>query len=431
MESTIPSFIVNKGTNKIVSHTVGQQLDLAFTEFADIEAVISSSQGIRRTFRELNEEVNKLVTGFASLGLKTGDVVAIWSPISYSSYLTTLAAMKAGLPLLSLNPALQGPELAFCLKKVKARAIVTMESFKYQNFYKILDEILPEMKDGKQSETIPLLQFVIIDTQENLPGVLTFESVMNSPATVEVEVFMKNISYIKSSEVCNIQFTSGTTGKPKGVMLSHANLLNNVINFGHRVGISKGDRICCQVPLFHVFGLIYGIFAGITFGTTLVLPCPGFKPQITLDTVVKEKCTVIYGTPTMWVDMIKYQKIHRLPIDTAKIGITGGSPCSPQLFQDIMTFLKLNTIKNIYGSTECSGAVFISLGGEPSEKTLNTVGCLVDHHQVKVVDFKGNVVPMGVAGELCIKGHGVMLGYFDDEEKTKEVLLSDGWLRTG
>lgn len=430
MESTIPSLIVNRGTNKIVSRTVGQQLDIAFDEYADIEAIVCSSQGIRRTFAELKEDVDKLVAGLASLGLKVGDVIALWSPISYSSYLTTLAAMKGGFPLLSLNPSLQGPEISYCLKKVNAKALVTMESFKYQSFYKILDEILPNMKDGKPSETIPSLKYVIIDTQENLPGISTFGSVL-SLRTVDLEVFNETLKNVKDSDVCNIQFTSGTTGKPKGVMLSHSNLLNNVINFGSRIGLSKGDRICCQVPLFHVFGLAYGIFSGIIVGTTLVLPCPGFKPQVTLDTVVKEKCTIIYGTPTMWVDMIKYQKIHKLPIETAKIGVTGGSPCSPQLSKDIMNFLKLRTIKNIYGSTEVSGAIFISLDGESLNKTLTTVGCLVDHHQAKVVDFKGNIVPMGVPGELWIKGHGVMLGYFADEEKTKEVLTEDGWFKTG
>lgn len=337
----VPSFIINKGTNEIVNRTVGQQLEMAFDKFSDIEAVVSCSQGIRRTFGELRQEVAKLINGFASLGLTAGDVIAIWSPISYSSYLTTIAAMKGGFPVLSLNPAMQGPEIAYCLKKVNAKAIVTIESFKYQNFYKILDDILPEMKDGKPSQTIPSLQFVIIDTKENLPGIRTFESVMNLPTSKQA------VCNIESSEVCNIQFTSGTTGSPKGVMLSHHNLINNTINFGTRIGISKEDRICCQVPLFHVFGLVYGIFVGIIFGTTLVLPCPGFKPQITLDTVVKEKCTVIYGTPTMWVDMIKYQKIHKLPIETAKIGVTGGSPCSPQLIEDIMKYLKLRSIKNI------------------------------------------------------------------------------------
>lgn len=431
MASTIPSLVVNKGPNKVLSRTVGEQLDLAFAEFSDTEAVVCSSQGIRRTFTELKAEIDRLIAGFASLGLKVGDVIALWSPISYSSYLTTLAAMKAGYPLLSLNPALQGPEITYCLKKVNAKAIVTMESFKYQNFYKILDEILPNMKDGKTSETIPSLKFIVVDTKEDLPGIMSFDSLMNLSTIENYAAFKESLKTIKDNEVCNIQFTSGTTGKPKGVMLTHSNLINNVSYFGTRIGLQKEDRICCQVPLFHVFGLAYGIFSGIIFGTTLILPCPGFKPQITLNTVVKEKCTVIYGTPTMWVDMIKYQKIHKLSIETARIGVIGGSPCSPQLLKDITTFLKLKSIKNIYGSTEISGAVFISVEGEPPHKTLSSVGRLVDNHQAKVIDLEGDIVPMGVAGELCIKGPGVMLGYFADEEKTKQVLTNDGWFKTG
>lgn len=427
--SIIPSLILNKEkNNSIIERNTGQELELAFEKFADVEAVVSCNEGIRRTFSQLKIEVDRLAAGFISLGLKPGDIIAIWAPTSYLPYLTTLAAIRGGFPLLSLNPALQGPELFFCLNKVKAKAIITLKAFKYQNFYKILEETITV---GKPNKVVPSLQFVIIDTEENLPGILRFESVLNLSTSADIQKFRSNICSVKAEGPCNIQFTSGTTGKPKGVVLSHQNLIYSAKSFGKIVQISHEDRICCQVPLFHVFGLTYGIFVGLLFGTTVVIPCPGFQPKTTLESIVKEKCTVIYGTPTMWVDMIKYQKQHNIPIETAKIGVTGGAACSPQLFEDILSLMKLRTIKTIYGLTETSGAVFISVEGESLQNTLKTVGRLIDNHGAKVTDFEGNIVPMGVPGELCIKGPTVMLGYFGEEERTKEALDDEGWFRTG
>ncbi|XP_067623666.1 medium-chain acyl-CoA ligase ACSF2, mitochondrial-like [Eurosta solidaginis] len=230
---------------------------------------------------------------------------------------------------------------------------------------------------------------------------------------------------------CNVQFTSGTTGQPKAAVLTHYNIINNGIHIGNRNQLDQKSRICVQVPLFHVYGVVITAMAAMTHGSTLVLPAPGFSPADSLRAIVDEKCTVIHGTPTMYVDLIKKQREEKMPLESAKMAITGGAPCSPQLFLDIKNVLGVEHIRTVYGLTETTAVIFQSKPEDGMDKILNTVGHLLDHVEAKVVDTEGNLVRFGEPGEIYVRGYVTMLEYYEDEVKTKETIGNDRWLKTG
>lgn len=245
------------------------------------------------------------------------------------------------------------------------------------------------------------------------------------------EAIRKLQHHIMPDSGCNIQFTSGTTGQPKAAVLSHYNFVNNGRHIGNRNQLNRNSRICVQVPLFHVYGVVITVMAAMTHGSTLVLPAAGFSPADSLHAIVNEKCTVIHGTPTMYVDLIKKQKELKLALETAKMAVTGGAPCSPQLFLDIKNVLGLDHVRTVYGLTETTAVIFQSRAGDKIEQILNTVGHLLDHIEVKVVDAEGHIVQFGEPGELYVRGYATMLEYYDDVEKTKETIGIDKWLKTG
>ncbi|CAD6998222.1 unnamed protein product [Ceratitis capitata] len=350
-------------------------------------------------------------------------------------YLTMLGAARAGLVSVGINPAFQGPEVDYCLKKVKVKAVIMPETFKTQNFYEIIKSICPELPhsvDGRiNSANLPHLKHVIIDTPNRLKGALSFDDLLGLGNSDEREAIAQLQRYVMPDSGCNIQFTSGTTGKPKAALLSHYNFVNNGTHIGNRNQLDSNSRICVQVPLFHVYGVVITVMAAMTHGSTLVLPAAGFSPADSLKAIVDEKCTVIHGTPTMYVDLIKKQRELKLPLKTAKMAVTGGAPCSPQLFLDIKEVLGLDHVRTVYGLTETTAVIFQSRPGDNNERILNTVGHLQDHVEVKVVDAEGHIVQFGQPGELYVRGYATMLEYYDDPEKTKETMGNDKWLKTG
>ncbi|XP_055908985.1 medium-chain acyl-CoA ligase ACSF2, mitochondrial-like [Eupeodes corollae] len=425
----------NIGKKPLVYRTLGQHLDKAAEDFTSTKAIISCHEDKSYSFSTLRDEVNRLAAGFVRLGLKIGDPVAIWAPNYLHWYLTMFAAAKAGLPSVGINPAFQGPEVEYCLKKVEAKAIVAPYVYKTQNYYNILQKICPEINECEpgslKSSTLPHLNTVIINSNEKLKGAYRFDDILNmgdnSNSLRELSVLQP---FISADSPCNIQFTSGSTGKPKAAMLSHLNIVNNGILIGNRAEI-EGQKICVQVPLFHAFGVSISISAGMGSGATLVLPGPGFKPEDSLKAIAKEQCTVVYGTPTMYVDLIRKQRESPLPIESVKMAVTGGAPCSPQLFSDMKKVLGVEKIKSVYGLTETTSVVFQTMPNDSDERIFNSVGHLLEHTEAKVIDEAGNIVAFGEPGELCLRGHSIMLEYFRDEIKTKETLGSDKWLKTG
>ena len=261
---------------------------------------------------------------------------------------------------------------------------------------------------------------------------LKYQELLSLANDAEIEAIAKYQHEIQPNWGCNMQFTSGTTGPPKAALLSHYSFVNNGIHIGARneLGLSY-HRICTQVPLFHAYGTVVGIVAAMSFGATLVLPSPAFKAESSLRAIANEKCTMVYGTPTMYVDLIAKQKELNIDIDSAKIAVTGGASCSPQLFTNMLETLGVEKIKTVYGMTEASAVFFQSLYFENKHQVLETVGHLQDHIEAKVVDANNEIVPFGQPGELCVRGYSTMLGYWDDLEKTRETIGPDKWLKTG
>lgn len=428
-----PSYINHIGKDPLVYRNIGQHLDITAANFPNIEAIVSCHENRRITFASLIDHVDRLGAGFLKSGLKPGDTLAIWAPNYIQWYLSMLGACRAGLIAVGINPAFQGPEVKYCLNKVGVKAIVATESFKSQQYYSILESIIPELKGSEpgkiKSDAIPSLQSVIIDTKEKLPGTFRFNDIIDWPTQNDIQTLKKNMHKINPDAPCNIQFTSGTTGQPKAAVLSHYTFVNNSIHIGNR-NEYKNERICCQVPLFHAYGVVISIMSGISHAATLVLPSAGYNPEASLRAIANEKCTVIHGTPTMYVDMIAKQKELNLPL-AAKYAVTGGAACSPQLFEDIKNVLGLKKVKTVFGMTEATAVIFQSTIDETKDNVLHTVGHVQDHVEAKVIDANGDTVPFGTPGELCVRSYSNMLGYYGDEQKTKEMIGSDRWLKTG
>ncbi|XP_037048060.1 medium-chain acyl-CoA ligase ACSF2, mitochondrial-like isoform X2 [Bradysia coprophila] len=424
------SYYHHIGNDPLVYRTYAEHFEISAKKYGNREAIVSCHEGKRYTYTEALEKVNQLASGFINIGLNKGDRIGIWSPNSAQWYITMLAAAKAGLISVALNPAYQGPEIAQCIKKVNMRAIVAPESYKAQNYYEMICKNVPEVTESRggviKSSEFDSFTTLILDSPNRLKGTRTFEDVLQLGA--DKNCFVK----VKPDEPCNIQFTSGTTGTPKAALLSHYNFVNNGIHVGNRSQYSeKPHRICVLVPFFHVFGIVVSMTAAITHGATIVVPAPTFNAEKSLRAIVDEQCTVIHGTPTMYVDLIAKQKELNLPISTTEIAVTGGSPCPPQLFRNIKSTFNLSCVKTVYGLTELSACVFFSLNNETEKQVTETVGSLQDHLEAKIVDQEGDIVPFGKPGELCVRGYSTMLGYFNDEAKTKEIFTRDKWLKTG
>ncbi|KAI8042070.1 hypothetical protein M5D96_003370 [Drosophila gunungcola] len=404
VSTTLPILISHKhhvSPHPLVYRTIGQELELSVAKYGDVEAIVSCHERKRYTFKELLREADALAAGFRKLGLQRGDAIGLWAPNFMHWYLGMMGAARAGLTSVGLNPAYQGPEMAYCLNK-----------------------------PGKiRSEKFPHLKSVIIESRDALKGALRFDEFQNLANQTEREEVAKIQKDILPESACNIQFTSGTTGNPKAAVLSHYSFVNNGIHVANRNQL-EGERICVQVPLFHAFGVCITIMAGLSKGATMVMPAAGFSPNDSLQAIVNEKCTVIHGTPTMYVDLVSTQKKLQMPLGRIKKAVTGGAIVSPQLIKDVRNVLGVEAVHSVYGLTESTAVIFQSLPGDDSEIVLNSVGHLQDHIEAKVVDAQGRCVPFGQPGELCVRGYTTMIGYHGDEAKTKET-IKNMWLHTG
>lgn len=387
------------------------------------------------SFSELKYHVNRLGAGFLRLGLKPGDALAIWAPNYLHWYLTMLAASKAGLLVVGVNPAFQGPEVKYALNKVNVKAIVMSESFKTQNYYEVLKTIIPDLdsfEPGKvSSSSVPSLKTIIVDSKDLYKSAFKFNDVCDIATAEDTQTLKKIESNIDPDSPANIQFTSGTTGLPKAALLSHHSMINSSIHMASRFQLYGEERLCGLLPLFHVFGLIVSKLSALSAGATLIVPSPGFNVKSTLKAINNEKCTTIHGAPTMYIGLVEAQRKLNMPINSLKYAVTGGAACSPQFIEDIERVLNIPKLLNGFGISELSGATFFQEIEESRQNMLETVGHLNDYLEAKVVDRDGKVVPFGTPGELLVRGYTTMLGYYGDKEKTDEVMKGDGWYRTG
>lgn len=416
------SQLYHPGSVPLMDMTIGELFETAAEKWPNRECIFSIHQNIRLTYAEVYRRANMLAAGLKKLGLKNGDRLGLWAPNDIEWFIGYIASVRLGLIMVGINPGYEESEIEFCLKKVQVKAIIAPELFRRKNYANILLQC---------KEKCPFLEHIIIYSDNHVRGTRLLTDVVNLATKKDIEEICKEQKAVSPYDGSNIQFTSGTTGKPKAAFLSHRSLVNNSRQAAKRFELHDNNhKICVNVPFFHAFGMIAQTSAWHS-GTTLVLPAPTFNPVKSLDAIVNEKCSGIYGTPTMWVQLIDVTKRVGTYFDHITTGAVGGSPCSQELHRRIKDTFNLDRLKSVYGLTETTAVVFQTLPNEKRELTETTVGHLSDHIEVKIMNEKGEIVPMETPGELWVRGYVNMISYWEDEENTKKMLTEDGWLKTG
>ena len=430
-----PSYVSGTSDTALIGETIGARIDRIAAQHADRDALVSCHQGIRWTWGDLRERVDRLAAGLLRLGLARGDRIGIWAPNCAEWTLTQFAAAKAGLILVNINPAYRRTELEFALNKVGCRALVLAPSFKSSDYLGMLLDLAPELghcaPGALASARLPDLRWVIRLGTDSSAGMVRFDALMAEPSAAERSELAALGETLQFDDPINIQFTSGTTGLPKGATLTHHNILNNGDQVARGINLVAGDRLCIPVPLYHCFGMVMGNLGCLTQGATMVYPSAGFEPGAVLDAVQAERCTALYGVPTMFIAELGHPSFGGYDLSTLRTGIMAGSPCPIEVMRQVVERMHMREITIAYGMTETSPVSFQSLTRDPLERRVSTVGRIGPHLEVKIIDANGRIVPRGEPGELCTRGYSVMRGYWEDAEKTAEVIDAAGWMHTG
>ncbi|KWA20664.1 AMP-binding protein [Burkholderia territorii] len=398
-------------------------------------AVVFREQGIRWDWRTFAHEIDVLAAGLAALGIVKGDCVGIWSPNRSEWLLTQFATARIGAILVNINPAYRLAELEYALNKVGCKAVIAAERFKTSAYVEMLQAIAPELANATPGDLhaarVPSLRTVVSMGEVAPAGMFRFADVMaRGRDTLDVARLDAIGATLAASDPINIQFTSGTTGSPKGATLTHRNVVNNARSIAMAMRFSEQDSLCIPVPLYHCFGMVLAVLACVSKGAAMVFPGEAFDPVATLAAVAEERCTALHGVPTMFIAELDHPDFAKFDLSTLRTGIMAGSPCPIETMKRVVSQMHLSEITIAYGMTETSPVSFQSSTDDPLEKRTTTVGRIQPHLEVKIVDPNGEIVPVGATGELCTKGYSVMLGYWDDDAKTREVLV-DGWMHTG
>jgi len=411
-------------TRKLIGETIGAFFDRTVETHRDREALVVRHQGIRWSWGELGRRVDDLAAGLLSLGLERGDRVGIWSPNNAEWTLTQFATAKAGLVLVNVNPAYRRAELEYAMNKVECKALVLAPALKTSNYLEIVDDLV-------QGAKLPHLRHIVRLGTEKTPGMLNFDDVAGAGSNAERMKLAEIAPTLQFDDAINIQFTSGTTGHPKGATLSHHNILNNGYFVGEGLKLTPADRLCIPVPLYHCFGMVMGNLGCLTHGSTMVYPAETFDPLATLQAVAEERCTALYGVPTMFIAQLDHPEFATFDLKSLRTGIMAGSPCPIEVMKKVQSQMNMGEVTIAYGMTETSPVSTQCATDDPVEKRVSTVGQVLPHIEIKIVDAEGRAVPRGETGEFCTRGYSVMKGYWNDPEKTAEAIDEAGWMHTG
>ncbi|MDO9599205.1 MAG: AMP-binding protein [Azoarcus sp.] len=429
------SYVHGASEKALIGQTIGRFFDEACARHAERDALVVRHQGVRLTYAGLKNKVDALACGLMRLGLQPGERIGIWSQNNLEWALTQFASAKAGLVLVNINPAYRRAELEYALNKVGCRALVLSPTFKSSNYLEMLAELAPELAHCEpgllRSHVLPTLEFVIRQGAGFSPGMLSFDDLLKSPSRDELTELALLSEKLQFDDPINIQFTSGTTGHPKGATLSHHNILNNGYFVGEAIGLVAGDRLCIPVPLYHCFGMVMGNLGCLTHGATMVYPGEAFEPLAVLETVAEERCTALYGVPTMFIAALDHPRFAEFDLSALRTGIMAGSPCPIEVMKRVIERMHMREVTIAYGMTETSPVSFQSGTDDPIDCRVSTVGRIQPHCEVKIIDNEGHIVPRGTPGELCTRGYSVMLGYWGDEHKSREAIDAAGWMHTG
>jgi fatty-acyl-CoA synthase len=434
MQQTV-SYVHGAHEVPLIGESIGVHLAGIAARFGDDEALVVRHQDIRWTWREFDERVTRLAAGLLRLGLQPGDRVGIWAQNCAEWVLVQFATARAGLIMVNINPAYRRSELEYVLDKVQCSALVLAPAFKSSDYIGMVQDVVPEIHHSRpgelQSARLPHLRHVVRLGPDPTPGMFNFDELLAPPSAEELEKLSRVQDGVQFDDPVNIQFTSGTTGAPKGATLSHHNILNNGFFIGEAMKLSPRDRLCIPVPLYHCFGMVLGNLACVTHGATMVFPGESFDPKAVLETVQAERCTGLHGVPTMFIAILDHPDFARYDLSTLRTGIMAGSPCPAEVMSRVIGRMHMAEITIAYGMTETSPVSFQSSVDDPVELRVTTIGRVHPHLEVKIVDGDGRIVPRGVKGELLTRGYSVMLGYWGDEKKTRDTIDAARWMHTG
>lgn len=419
---------------EFIENTLGGVLDDLSKHNPNGWAVRYTDRNYFRTWKELNDEADLIARGMMSLGVKKGDHVAIWATNTPEWILTLFAAAKIGAVLVTVNTNFKIFELEYLLRQSDTKLLVMIGGFKNNDYVATVNELLPELKTTSgeiESEHLPFLKRVVFAGKETPEGMLNFEDLKILGGDFPVEIYEENKKTLNTHDVVNMQYTSGTTGFPKGVMLTHYNILNNGKTIGDGMKFTKNDKLCITVPFFHCFGLVLAMMACITHGTTMV-PVERYSPVPVMNAISVEKCTAVHGVPTMFIAMLEHAQFNNFDFSSLRTGIMAGSPCPIEVMKKVIDKMNMREIVIVFGQTEASPGCTMTTTSDSIDKRVNTVGRAFPGVECKIIDPEsGEELPINTPGEFCARGYNIMKGYYKMPEATAQAIDKDGWLHTG
>ncbi len=427
--------VAGERSEPLLTLTIPQLLQRTVAAYGPRDAAVFPDQGRRLSWDQLAAEVDACAGGLLSLGLGKGDRVGIWSPNRWEWLVTQYATARIGVVLVNINPAYRVFELEYALNKVGCAALVTASRFKTSDYVGMLRALAPELDQcapgALAAQKLPTLRSIILMGEEKSPGMLNFGEVLERGAAVPRAALDAITETLSADEAVNVQFTSGTTGAPKGATLTHSNIVNNGNFVTAAMNFTADDRLCIPVPFYHCFGMVMGSLGCVSKGATMVFPGEGFDPVATLRAVESEKCTGLYGVPTMFVAILDHPDFGRFDLSSLRTGIMAGAPCPIEVMKRVVGKMHMSEVTIAYGMTETSPVSFQSAVDDPLERRVSTVGRVHPHVEVKIIGDDGRTLGVGERGELCTRGYSVMKGYWGDPERTAEAIDAEGWMHTG
>ncbi|WP_351018164.1 AMP-binding protein [Shewanella sp. AC91-MNA-CIBAN-0169] len=419
----------------LTDKTIGQYFDDIASAYPDNLAVVVHHQQIRWNYREFQAKVDALATGLLTLGIQPADRVGIWSPNNIEWCLTQFATAKIGAIMVCINPAYRPEELEYSLSNVGCRAVICADKFKSSDYLQMLNELLPELSTSTAGKlttlALPELEYVIRMGTDRTPGMLNFNDLLLEVNDEAQHVLATIADSLDTHDAINIQFTSGTTGSPKGATLSHHNILNNAYLVADAMGFTSTDKLCMPVPLYHCFGMVLGSLACVIHASAAVYPGESFDPLTTLQVIANERCTALHGVPTMFIAELEHPQFNQFDLSSLRTGIMAGATCPEEVMRRVQELMYMKGVLIGYGQTECSPLNHITEIDSPIEKQVLTVGRALPHTEVKIINEFGDVVAIGQPGEVCSRGYCIMQGYWNDAVKTAATIDSAGWLHSG
>ncbi len=437
MNNNMPlSYAAETCTTPLIGHTIGRMFDDIVNRYPNKEAIVVPFQDVRFSYVEFKQEVDRVAKAFIKAGLKKGERIGIWAPNRIEWTLTQYASAKVGAILVNINPSYRLHELEYVLNQSECHFLVAADTHKYSNYTSMLQELAPELEHSTpgrlNASRVPELRSIITLRDQTVPGMMKWNEFMSLADSCSDEELALRASELSCDDPINIQYTSGTTGFPKGATLSHHNILNNALITGDILGYTSKTRVVVPVPLYHCFGMVLGNLGAMTHGATVIYPGESFDPQAVLKTVHDERGTSLYGVPTMFIAYLNVADFESYDLSSLRTGIMAGAPCPIEVMKQVKSRMHIKDIQIAYGMTETSPVSTQTRIGTPTELQVSTVGQVHPWQEIKIVDpATGLTLPLGETGEVCMRGYAVMLGYWNNEKRTRETIDDARWIHSG